>query len=65
MGTLLYDKKRLDKRLQKLNAMEKEPTDQIRKLKEQIKKIQIKAKALVVKNTLPKNANTEARYALV
>lgn len=45
--------------------MEKEPTDQIRKLKEEIKKIQIKAKALVVKNTLPKNANTEARYAYV
>ena len=65
MGKLLYDKKRLDKHLEKLNAQQPEPTEKIRKLKEQIKKVTVKAKALVVKNSLPKTGNTDARYAYV
>ena len=65
MGALLYDKKRLDKRLRILYAKEKEPTKAILKIKTQLKAIKVKAKALVVKNANPNTLPPEARYAYV
>ena len=65
MGNLLYDKKRLDKRLRLLQAKEKEPTSDILKIKQQLKEMKTKAKALVVKNSDPKTTPPEARYAYV
>ena len=65
MGRLLYDKKRLDKRLQILNAQSPEPTSSILKIKEEQKKLTQKAKALVVKRVQPANKSLDARYAFV
>lgn len=65
MGALLYDKKRLDKRLRILQARDTEPTNAILDIKLKLKAMKVKAKALVVKSSNSNTHQPEARYAYV